>query len=141
MRTDSPNDSLRLYEKLGAHLSECDGRSGTRFAVWAPNAERVSVIGDFNMWNPTSHRLAVKAHSGIWEGFVPDVGPGALYKYHIVSRYHGYQVQKSDPFAFYSEQPPRTASVIWSLDYTWGDALWMRDRQRRHTLDAPISIY
>ncbi|HEY8475469.1 MAG TPA: 1,4-alpha-glucan branching protein GlgB [Chloroflexota bacterium] len=131
----------RLYEKLGAHPGTVDGVGGTFFAVWAPNAERVSVVGDFNHWNPTSHPLAPRGVSGVWEGFVPGVSKGALYKYHIVSRLHGYQVDKADPYGFFHEVPPRTASVVWDLDYVWGDAEWMAQRRKRNAMDAPMAIY
>jgi len=133
---------LKSYEKLGAHPEVIDGTSGTRFAVWAPNAEAVSVVGDFNGWNRTSHPLKARSdQSGIWESFVPHVGPGALYKYHVRSRVGGYQVDKSDPFAFRCELPPRTASIVWNPDYQWNEITWLRDRSRLNALDAPWSIY
>ncbi|HEY6923318.1 MAG TPA: 1,4-alpha-glucan branching protein GlgB, partial [Steroidobacteraceae bacterium] len=129
---------VRAYEKLGAH----PGAQGTHFAVWAPNAQSVSVVGDFNGWNPTSHKLEPRSDSsGIWEALLPGVRPGALYKYHIASRHAGYTVDKADPYAFYAEVPPRTASVVWDLSYEWGDDEWMRTRARANALDAPISIY
>ncbi len=132
----------RAYEKLGAHPTVVDGRTGTRFAVWAPNADAVSVVGDFNGWTPDRNALAPRSdQSGIWEGFIPEVGPGALYKYHIHSRLGGYRVDKTDPFAFRSELPPRTASVVWDLQYEWDDLLWQRNRTRLNALDAPWSIY
>lgn len=133
---------FRLYEKLGAHPMEVDGLRGTLFAVWAPNAERVSVVGDFNGWDPEAHPLAPRWDgSGIWEGFVPDVGHGSLYKYHIVSRFGGYAVDKGDPFAFFWETPPGTASIVWDLRYEWRDEAWLRTRHRANALDAPIAIY
>jgi len=132
---------LRLYEHLGAHPMVVGDVPGTYFAVWAPNAERVAVIGDFNDWDPTRHLLRPREQSGIWEGFIPGVGHGALYKYHIVSHYHGYEVDKADPFAFFAEVPPKTASIVWDLDYTWGDQEWMTTRGARNALDAPIAIY
>ncbi|MFO7270912.1 MAG: 1,4-alpha-glucan branching protein GlgB [Sphaerobacter thermophilus] len=132
---------LRLYEHLGAHTIVVGDVPGTYFAVWAPNAERVAVIGDFNGWDPTRHLLRPREQSGIWEGFIPGVGHGALYKYHIVSRYHGYEVDKTDPFAFFTEVPPKTASIVWDLDYTWGDQEWMATRGARNAADAPIAIY
>jgi len=133
---------FRLYQKLGAHPMEVDGTPGTLFAVWAPNAERVSVVGDFNGWDPEAHPLAPRWDgSGIWEGFIPGVGPGTLYKYHIVSRFGGYRADKGDPLAFLWEMPPRTASVVWDLHYEWHDDAWMRERHRVNALDAPISIY
>ena len=135
---------VRAYEKLGAHPAPSrEGiAQGTHFAVWAPNAASVSVVGDFNGWNPTSHRLEPRDDSsGIWEAFIPGVRRGALYKYHIVSRHAGYTVDKSDPFAFFCELPPRTASVVWDLSYEWGDEAWMKTRARANALDAPLSIY
>ncbi|MGH8150702.1 MAG: 1,4-alpha-glucan branching protein GlgB [Steroidobacteraceae bacterium] len=132
----------RAYGRLGAHPTTVAGRAGTQFAVWAPNAEAVSVVGDFNGWNPDRHGLEPRRdESGIWEGFIPEVGPGTLYKYHIRSRHGGYRVDKGDPFAFRTEEPPRTASVVWDLDYEWSDESWRRDRARRNALDAPWSIY
>ncbi len=133
---------FRLYEKLGAHPREVDGVGGTNFAVWAPNAARVTVVGDFNGWDENTHPLKVRDDwSGIWEGFIPGVGPGALYKYQVESRHMGYKTQKADPFAFQSEHPPKTASVVTDLGYEWNDAEWMRTRRTRNCLDAPISIY
>jgi len=109
---------FRLYNKLGAHLTEHNGVKGVHFAVWAPNAEAVSVMGDFNGWNTETHRLMVRDDwSGVWEGFIPNLGHSTLYKYFIKSRYNGYQVQKGDPFAFHWELPPKTASVVWDLSY------------------------
>jgi 1,4-alpha-glucan branching enzyme len=131
----------RLYEKLGAHPTNAGGESGTSFAVWAPNAEAVSVIGDFNGWDRRSHGLRPRGSSGIWEGFIGGVGPGALYKYFIVSRHGGYRVEKADPFAFRTEVPPRTASIVWPLDYGWSDGDWMAHRRARNGLGAPIAIY
>jgi len=134
----------RLYEKLGSHLLTIDGEAGTLFAVWAPNAEQVTVMGDFNGWNNASHRLAPRWDgSGIWEGFVPGVGNGSLYKYHVVSRHGGYRVDKGDPYAVSWELSHRTgsASVVWDLRYAWGDAAWMKGRARKNALDAPQSVY
>jgi 1,4-alpha-glucan branching enzyme len=130
-----------LYQKLGAHLMEAKGKKGTLFGVWAPNAERVSVMGDFNGWSKSSHPLKSRGQSGIWEGFAPGVGAGAKYKYYVESRHMGYRVDKADPFAFYNQTPPETASVVWSLDYEWGDSEWMKTRARRNGLRCPISIY
>jgi 1,4-alpha-glucan branching enzyme len=131
----------RLHEKLGAHPGFEEEEEGTRFAVWAPNAERVSVIGDWNDWAKGKDLLAERGSSGVWEGFVPGVMPGARYKYHVESRFKGYRVDKADPFAFAAETPPEKASVVWDLDYTWWDADWMTSRAARQTLGAPISIY
>jgi 1,4-alpha-glucan branching enzyme len=132
----------RIYEKLGAHVGQRNGTAGTHFAVWAPNARQVSVIGDFNGWRRNRHPLQSRESSGVWEGFIPDVGPGALYKYAIVSRYGNYRVDKADPCGFAAEIRPHTASKVWDLsDYTWGDSHWLSERGRRHALGAPISIY
>jgi 1,4-alpha-glucan branching enzyme len=132
---------LRLYRKLGAHPMTVDGQEGSYFAVWAPDAKQVFVLGDFNGWNKTSHPLSSQGQSGIWWGFIPGVTKGAIYKYHIVSSYRGYQVDKADPFAFYSEIPPRTGSVVWDTEYGWGDRDWMGKRRNYNALDAPIAIY
>ncbi len=132
----------RSYEKLGAHLAEDRGTPGTRFAVWAPNAEGVSVIGDFNNWNPEADRMHNRPEAGIWERFIPGVGHGTLYKFHVRSRFHGYQVEKADPYGFASEIRPRTASKVWDLTgYEWGDGEWMATRGKKNAQDAPISIY
>jgi 1,4-alpha-glucan branching enzyme len=131
----------RLYEKLGAKPQRIRGVDGTHFAVWAPNAEHVSVAGDWNGWKREADPLRPRAASGIWEGFVPGAALGANYKYAIRSRYRGYQVEKADPFAFHAETPPDTASKIWGLDYTWSDEEWMRTRGGRVALGAPVSIY
>jgi 1,4-alpha-glucan branching enzyme len=130
-----------LYEKLGAHAATVDGQRGTHFAVWAPNAYSISVIGDFNGWNHLSHPLRTRGSSGIWEGFIPELGPGTVYKYHVASRYQGYSVDKADPYAFENELPPRTASIVWDLGYDWGDGEWMRSRQQHNGLNRPMSIY
>jgi 1,4-alpha-glucan branching enzyme len=132
----------RSYEKLGAHLREVDGVRGVQFAVWAPNAKEVSVIGDFNGWRPGANPLAVHPDAGIWEGFVPDIQAGALYKYHILSRYNDYTADKADPYGFAAEIRPNTASKVWDLaGYEWGDAAWLEGRGRSQALDAPVSIY
>ena len=131
----------RLYERLGAHPTVVNGTEGANFAVWAPDAHKVYVMGAFNGWNKTGHELHPLGQSGIWETFVPNVRRGHAYKYHVVSRYHNYGVDKADPFAFYAENPPRTASIIWTLDYEWRDQSWMLERGRRNMLQAPMSIY
>ena len=132
---------FRLYEKLGSHPTIVDGVAGCYFGVWAPNAERVCVMGDFNQWNGESHPLRSRGQSGVWECFIPGIGLGANYKYYVVSRWNGYQVEKADPFAFHAEVAPKTASVVWDLDYSWRDRDWMQNRQSRNALDAPFSIY
>ena len=112
---------FRLYEKLGAHLIKRDNKKGTYFSVWAPDAEKIFVMGDFNEWDKTSNPLQPKESSGIWEGFVPGVGKGDHYKFHIISRYNNYRVDKADPFAFFCETPPKTGSIVWDLDACGGD--------------------
>jgi len=131
----------RVYEKLGAHLIREAEEPGTSFAVWAPNAREVSVVGEFNQWTPGSHELHPRGNSGIWEGFLPGIAQGALYKYRIVSQHHGHVVDKTDPFGFLQEKPPRTASVVWDLAYEWNDHEWMQARAAKDSLQAPISIY
>jgi 1,4-alpha-glucan branching enzyme len=132
---------FRIYEKLGAHPLEAKGEAGCFFAVFAPNAEAVSVMGDWNGWDKGRHRLRPRGQSGVWEGFVPGVGTGAAYKYHIASRHEGYRVDKADPYAFAAEPPPRTGSIVAELDFEWGDQVWMNERGRRQRPSAPISIY
>ena len=133
---------FRLYEKLGAHLISVDGVEGVYFAVWAPSANSVSVIGDFNFWTDREHQLNVRwDSSGIWEGFIPNVEKGTTYKYKIHSNNNGIITEKADPFAFYCEKPPHTASVVWDLDYKWKDEKWMETRQNHNGLDKPYSVY
>jgi 1,4-alpha-glucan branching enzyme len=126
----------RLYEKLGAHRA----REGVRFGVWAPNARSVSVVGDFNGWDPRANPLR-GSDAGIWEGTVPQAAPGNVYKYHVVSRDGAFRTDKADPFAFRCEIAPKTGSVVWDLDYKWNDAAWMQGRSRANALGAPWSIY
>jgi 1,4-alpha-glucan branching enzyme len=131
----------RAYEKLGAHLSERNGRRGVQFAVWAPNAERVSVIGDFNRWDSATDVLQPSS-AGIWEGFVVGIGSGAVYKYHIESRDRRYAVDKADPYGFAAEIRPSTASRVWNLQgYSWLDQSWMTNRVKNNSLNSPISTY
>ena len=131
----------RAYEKLGAHLTEREGRRGVHFAVWAPNAKLVSVVGDFNDWNPQANSMR-PSPAGVWEGFVPEIGQGAIYKYHIESRYSDYKVDKADPYGFAAEIRPQTASRVWNLeDYSWRDGSWMASRAKKNGLGSPISIY
>ncbi|MGH9476875.1 MAG: 1,4-alpha-glucan branching protein GlgB [Terriglobales bacterium] len=133
---------LRLYEKLGAHPEPAreDKPASTRFAVWAPNAARVTVIGDFTQWAPGAD-LHPRASSGIWEGWVEDLEPGAVYKYAIQPYGSDQWIEKADPFAFRAEVPPRTASIVAGLAYSWSDALWMSSRARANAGNAPFSIY
>lgn len=131
-----------LADKLGSHLRSANGETGAHFAVWAPNARTVSVIGDHNAWDPGAQPLAVRQDgSGIFEGFLPGVAKGTRYKYHIVSSQNDYRVDKGDPYALYWETSPKTASIVWDLDYAWNDAAWMTDRQTRNGFSAPVSIY
>ena len=131
----------RLYDKLGAHCADVDGRRGMHFAVWAPNAQGVFLAGSFNGWNKDSHPLARVGGSGIWAGFIPGIKKGTLYKYDIRSRFLGYRADKADPFSIFNEIPPKTASIVWDLEYSWGDREWMAARRARNALTQPISIY
>ncbi|MEM0440059.1 MAG: 1,4-alpha-glucan branching protein GlgB [Candidatus Caldarchaeum sp.] len=132
---------FRLYEKMGAHRLKLNGVEGVYFAVWAPNAARVTVMGDFNGWNKDAHVLHRRGDgSGIWEGFIENVWVGCRYKYHIFSS-QGQAFDKGDPFAFLWETPPGTASIIWDLNYEWNDNEWMRNRRKHNSLSCPISVY
>lgn len=130
-----------LHEKMGAHPMRVDGEDGVHFAVWAPNAGSVDVIGDFNGWEEGRHPLAPVGSSGIWAGFAPGVGEGEIYKYRVRSAAGDYRADKADPFAFHSEVSPRTGSIVRRLDYEWGDARWMERRGGRNGREAPVSIY
>ena len=133
---------FRLYQKLGSHLVELDGTKGVYFAVWAPTAKSVSVIGDFNSWEEGKHELFVRwDESGIWEGFIPGIEQGAKYKYKIHSHHNDIKTEKADPFARFCEQPPRTASVVWDAKYQWKDEQWMDNREAHNNLDKPYSVY
>lgn len=132
---------FQLYHKLGSHILELDGVSGTYFAVWAPHAVRVSVTGNFNQWNTETHILHPRwDKSGIWEGFVPNVKKGDTYKYHIHGA-SGLKLDKGDPFALLWEAPPRTASVVWSLDFSWNDQTWLENRTKQALQPKPWSVY
>jgi len=132
----------RLYDKLGSHLVEVDGIAGTYFAVWAPSAKSVSVIGNFNSWNVEEHQLNVRwDSSGIWEGFIPNIGKGEIYKYKIQSNNNDIWTEKADPFARYCEHPPNTASIIWTAEHDWKDDAWMGYRKDKNGLDKPYSVY
>jgi 1,4-alpha-glucan branching enzyme len=132
---------IRLYDKLGAHPLTINGVQGTHFAVWAPDAEQVFVAGDFNDWSKSKNPLYPQGQSGIWENFVPGVTKGNLYKYHVVSIYNNYKVDKTDPFSFFNETPPKPASIVWDLEYQWKDKVWMQERHLYNSLNAPISMY
>jgi 1,4-alpha-glucan branching enzyme len=133
---------FNLFDKLGAHALTVAGSPGTLFAVWAPNAASVSVVGDFNDWVPGRHALGPRWDgSGIWEGFIPGLGPGAMYKYSIVSKIGRRTMEKGDPYAFAWEVPPRSASVVWDLAYDWSDGDWMASRRDRIRFEAPIAVY
>jgi 1,4-alpha-glucan branching enzyme len=130
------------YEKLGAHVREIEGVGGVVFDVWAPNAQRVSVVGDFNHWDGRRHPMRVRGSSGIWEIFLPGLGEGEVYKFEIKSRESGSLVLKADPFAFYSELRPKTASIVHDIHrYQWHDEAWMAERAERQSLSSPISTY
>ncbi|TCI91706.1 1,4-alpha-glucan branching protein GlgB [Tenacibaculum sp. M341] len=132
----------KLYEKLGSHIMTLDGVEGTYFAVWAPSATAVSVVGDFNFWKDEEYKLNVRwDSSGIWEGFIPNVGKGNLYKYKIHSSNDGIITEKADPYARRCEHPPKTASVVWDDDYIWDDTSWMEKRAKNNAIDAPFSVY
>ena len=130
------------YEKLGAHMCEMDGVSGVCFAVWAPNARRVSVIGDFNNWDARCHLMRVHPGTGVWELFVPGLNEGALYKFQIRSQVNDYEVQKADPYAFFFEVRPRSASIAYHIDgYAWHDEEWMARRAERNWFESPVAVY
>lgn len=138
----SEGNHLKSYEKLGAQVTEIGGIRGVLFSVWAPNALRVSVVGNFNHWDGRRHPMRNLGPSGIWEIFIPDLQPGELYKFEIKSRYHGYLASKTDPYGFAAEVRPGTASIVWDLNkYQWGDQEWMATRAQRQALDKPISVY
>ena len=133
---------FRIYEKLGSHILEINGQKGTYFAVWAPSAKEVSVVGDFNYWTDNEHQLFVRwDSSGIWEGFIPGVGKGSRYKYKITSAIDNIKTEKADPYARKCEHPPATASIVWEDDYSWKDKKWLNSRKTKNALDQPISVY
>lgn len=133
----------RLYEKFGSHPMTLDGVKGTYFAVWAPSAKSVAVVGDFNFWNDHQHRLHVRWDaSGIWEGFIPEAQEGMRYKYKIQSHHHNIATEKADPYAVSYEKPPNTASIIRDISgYEWKDQAWMSYRKEKNGLDRPYSVY
>lgn len=132
---------LQLYDRLGAHLARRGNEIGVHFAVWAPNADYVSVVGDFNEWRDDKTPLSALGASGLWCGFCPGVAQGAVYKYHIRSRHSGYRVNKADPCGTYHECPPRTASVVWQPAHAWGDHEWMARRATHVLHERPVAIY
>ncbi|MDP3311903.1 1,4-alpha-glucan branching protein GlgB [Lutibacter sp.] len=133
---------FRLYEKFGSHIVTVNNISGTYFAVWAPTAKQVSVIGDFNYWSDGEHQLNVRwDSSGIWEGFIPFVKKGTSYKYKIHSEKDNYISEKADPYARRCEHPPKTASIVWEDSYKWKDSNWLKTRKKHNALDAPYSVY
>ncbi len=133
---------FQLYEKLGAHPIEHQGAAGVSFAVWAPNALRVSVVGDFNQWDGRRHPMRPRGATGLWELFLPGLRPGDVYKYEVKSRFNNYQVVKSDPYGFAMELRPGTASIVWDLDaYVWGDEAWLAGRAQQQALDQPMAVY
>ncbi len=137
----SAGKHFRLYEKLGSHICKMNGEEGVFFAVWAPNAEAVSVIGEFNYWNNNEHYLSSRWDgSGIWEGFIPHLKNGTLYKYSIRSK-DGRILEKGDPFAMFWEIPPRTASIVWDIDYKWQDKKWLDARKAKTNHPQPYSVY
>jgi 1,4-alpha-glucan branching enzyme len=130
------------YEKLGAHVREVAGVRGVHFGVWAPNAKRVSVVGDFDSWDGRIHAMRSRGASGIWEIFLPGLGEGTLYKFEILSRYGDSLGLKSDPYGFWAEVRPKSASVVFNIDhYEWNDSAWLKARAARDWLHAPMSIY
>ncbi len=132
----------KLYEKFGSHIMKLDGVEGTYFAVWAPSAKMVSVVGDFNYWIEGEHKLNVRwDESGIWEGFIPGVGKGNVYKYKIQSYHSDIKTEKADPFARRTEHPPNTASIVWDNTFEWTDKKWMKSRKKNNAINAPFSVY
>ena len=133
---------FKLYEKMGSHTMQVNNLWGVYFAVWAPNAHRVELIGNFNHWNGFEHALYPRHDgSGIWEGFIPHIGKGETYKYKIFSKHYGQILEKADPFANYCEVPPQTASVVWDLNHDWSDDQWLKKRKHFTALDRPCSVY
>ena len=132
----------RAYSKLGAHRCQENGQTGVHFSVWAPNAEYVSVIGEFNIWNRESHPLLRSKETGIWYGFIPNIEQGAHYKYYIRSQFGGYESERCDPYGFYAQVRPETASRVWDLNgYQWNDAEWLEQRKQQDLYKMPLNIY
>jgi len=132
----------KLYEKLGSHITTVNNEKGTYFAVWAPSAGQVSVVGDFNYWSEGEHLLNVRwDESGIWEGFIPNLAKGTTYKYKIQNTNNNQVTEKADPYARRCEHPPKTASIVWEDNYNWKDSKWLSKRKKHNALDAPFSVY
>ncbi|MGC2063271.1 MAG: 1,4-alpha-glucan branching protein GlgB [Thermodesulfovibrionales bacterium] len=130
------------YDKLGAHVMEVDGVRGVHFAVWAPNAKTVSVVGDFNQWDNRRHTMHLIGSSGIWEVFIPGLDEGEIYKFDITSRYRRHHAVKADPYGFYFEHRPKSASIVHDINkYRWRDSGWIKTRQKRNWFESPVSIY
>jgi 1,4-alpha-glucan branching enzyme len=134
-------DERRIYEKLGAQLRTIDGVPGTSFAVWAPNAQRVSVVGDFNSWDGRRNPMRSLGSSGVWEIFIPGIGEGAHYKFEI-RNLHGHVVLKTDPYGFFFENAPKNAAIVWDIKkFKWSDDAWLNERRKKDALRSPMSIY
>jgi 1,4-alpha-glucan branching enzyme len=134
-------DHHKIYEKMGAHLRTTEGIKGVNFAVWAPDAKKVNVVGDFNGWDGKENPMRNRGNSGVWEVFIPHLGKGELYKYEIITK-HNQTLLKADPYAIFCQTRPKTASIVWNIDsYRWGDEEWMRKRDSKNPLDDPISVY
>ena len=133
---------LYSYEKLGAHEREIDGVKGVNFALWAPNASRISVVGVFNKWDARIHPMQMRGAGGIWELFIPGLREGEVYKYDLRSHHQNYHGEKSDPYGFFAEVRPNTASIVANVDrYQWNDTVWMKARAEQHLLDRPVTTY
>ena len=134
-------NELRLYDKLGAQLREIDGVQGTAFAVWAPNARRVSVVGDFNDWDGSRHVMRRLGDSGVWERFVPQVGQGAHYKFELINA-QDRLLLKTDPMGRFFEKAPKNAAIVWDTSgFAWSDQAWLEQRKGQNALESPMSIY
>jgi len=132
----------KKYEKLGAHVTDINGVSGVHFGVWAPNASNVSVIGDFNNWDRRRHPMRLLVQSGIWEIFIPGIGEGEVYKFFTKSRYNNFEAEKSDPYAFFFEYRPKSASVVHDINtYTWSDSAWIENRPQKNWFESPVAMY
>ena len=137
----SQGQHQQAYEKLGAHIMEINAVKGTHFAVWAPNAKAVAVVGDFNAWDNRRHPMRVLGQSGVWEIFIPEIGEGEIYKF-VIRAQNGHVLEKADPYAFYAELRPKTGSVVWNINkYKWKDSKWLKERAKSQNLDKAVSIY